>query len=424
MNTSATAWALSFASAIVLTPALALAQATPQLSATPQTSALTSPQAPKTTPYHFKMPQHITLSSSAPQPSAWFVKLPMPAFQETPAPVAQPEASATPAASPGPQASAPVDITSLVKHSNPNFNPCGGWRQMLVSYAPATNCVLDAGEVFIGVNYLTTYVPLGSQIVLNGATVTTTTNAHIHAYPFGTAPIGVGIGGRWQFSYTPPEYQDIIGYNGNVNKSGTTNQIFSFRNMFYFNRCFTYCGGDGLSAVILTYIPPTGSEAWRGIGPSYSVAFSSTVAVQKSPSGKGRILINLYDPVTYSSVSSTASSTGGPGRVTYGFSSNLITTMIWIHHSWRLNTSIGYAIPGHQWFWNLNPNYLISRRLVVGLNYGGAGVSLTNNFGVGQSFLALTNTTRPRFLLLSLYYLIGHTIPLIKGLPQTDVPGD
>jgi hypothetical protein len=271
---------------------------------------------------------------------------------------------------------------------------------------------------------LHTYVPLGTQIVSNGETVTTTTDAHTQAYPFGTAPIGIGIGGRWQFSYTPPEYQEIIGANNIVDKSGTTNQIFSFRNMWYFNRCFTYCGGDALSAVLLTYIPPTGSQAWRGIGPSYSVAFSSTVAVQKSPSGKGRILINLYDPVTYSSVSSSASTTGGPGRVQYGFSSSLIGTMIWIHHSWRLNTSIGYGIPSHQWFWNLNPNYLISRRLVVGLNFGGAGVSLANTTGVGTNFLAVTNTTTPRFLLLSVYYLIGHTIPPIKGMPATDAPGD
>jgi hypothetical protein len=391
MKTSAIALTLTLASVIPLTPALALAQATPQPSAAPQSSA-----APQTSP----------APRASPQTS----------------PVAQPQASATPAASAAPQgASAPVDIKSLTKHSNPNFNPCGGWRQMLVSYAGATNCVLDAGEVIVGANYAATYIPVGTQLVLNGSTAATSTYANTHAFP--ATPLGVGLGGRWQFSYTPPENQDLVGFNHNIDKSGATNQVFSFRNMFFFNRCFTYCGGDALSAVFFTYVPPTGSSAWRGTGPSYSFAFSSTVAVEKSPKGMGRILINLYDPVSYAVVSSTPGPGSSPGHVTWGWSSTLLTTMIWIHHSWRLNTSVGYLIPGHQWVWNINPNYLISRRLVVGANYGGAGVALTSQTGVSPNFIALTNTTRPRFLDFSIYYLIGHTIPPIKGLPEPP-PGD
>jgi hypothetical protein len=176
--------------------------------------------------------------------------------------------------------------------------------------------------------------------------------------------------------------------------------------------------------VFFTYAPPTGSPAWRGTGPVYSTAFSSTVALQKSPSGKGRILINLYDPLTYSVVSSTPGTGSSPGYVKWGWGSTLLATMIWIHHSWRLNTSIGYTIPGHQWVWNINPNYLISRRLVVGLNYGGAGVADSIQSGLPPNYIALNNATQPRFLDLSIYYLLGHTIPLIKGLPATDAPGD
>ena len=189
-----------------------------------------------------------------------------------------------------------------------------------------------------------------------GRPVTTSTFANTHAFP--SVPLSVGLGGRWTFLYTPPEYQEIVGYNGNVDKSGTTNQVFSFRNMFFFNRCFPYCGGFGLSAIILTYEPPTGSLAWRGVGPGYTAGFSTSVTVGHSPSGQGRWIINLYDPVTFSVISSEAGTKGEPGQVHWGVSSTLLGTLIWIHHSWRLNTSIGYAIPSHQWVWNVNPNYL------------------------------------------------------------------
>ena len=103
--------------------------------------------------------------------------------------------------------------------------------------------------------------------------------------------------------------------------------MFGLRNMFFFNRCFPYCGGFGLSAVNFFYKPPTGSEALRGIGPSYTVGFSTSVTVGHAPSGAGRWIINLWDPVTFGVVSSQS---GGPreaqGQVQWGTSSTLLGT--------------------------------------------------------------------------------------------------
>jgi hypothetical protein len=338
----------------------------------------------------------------------------------TPAPAAPAETSA-PAAPGAPGEPAKPDMNALMKHSNPNFNPCGGWRQLLTTWAAATNCSLDAGQFTLGVNYAATYIPLGTKLVINGAEATSTTYANTHAFP--SVPLSVGLGARWTLLYTPPEYNEIAGYNGNVDKSGTTNQVFGLRNMFFFNRCFPYCGGFGLSAIILNYEPPTGSAAWRGIGPTYTAAFSTSVTVAHAPSGAGRWIINLYDPVTWSIIASAPGSAGRPGTVQWGTSSTLLATAIWIHHSWRLNTSIGYAMPSHQWVWNLNPNYLLSRRFVVGANYGGAGVALANSSGVPPNYVAINNTTRPRFLDFTLMYLLGPTYGPIKGLPEPP-PGD
>ena len=131
----------------------------------------------------------------------------------------------------------------------------------------------------------------------------------------------------------------------------------------------------------------------------------------------GRHIINLYDPVTYSVISST------PGHVKWGWGSTLLSTWIWIHHSWRLNTSIGYTIPGHQLVWNINPNYLISRRLVIGMNFGGTGEILNTQAGISPNYLAVTNTTFPRFIDFSIYYLIGRVFGPIKNLPEPP-PGD
>ena len=361
---------------------------------------------------------------------------PMPAFQETPTPApaqsAQPEASENPAPSAAPSASpqapegAPAKITkdqinAMMKRSNPLFNPCGGWRQLLTSYAAATNCSLDAGQFTLGVNYGATYIPLGTKLTINGQTVTSTTYAVQHSFP--AATLSLGLGGLWTLLYTPPEHSDSGGYYGNVSASGTTNQMFGFRNMFFFNRCFPYCGGFGLSALNFFYKPPTGSADLRGIGPSYTAGFSTSVTVSHAPSGAGRWIINLWDPVTYSVISSQSGTKGQPGQVQWGVSSTLLATAIWIHHSWRMNTSIGYLIPAHQWVWNINPNYLFARRFVVGANYGGAGIALQTTTSIPPLFFATNSSVRPRFLDLTVMYLLGPTYGQFHNLPEPP-PGD
>jgi hypothetical protein len=342
-----------------------------------------------------------------------------------PALAAQSQETATPApvepAAPAAPAKITVDqINAMMKRSNPLFNPCGGWRQLLTTYAAATNCSLDAGQFTLGVNYAATYIPIGTQLTINGVTAASTTFGNQHSFP--AATLSLGLGGLWTLLYTPPEHSDLHGYNGNVDNNGTTNQMFGLRNMFFFNRCFPYCGGFGLSAVNFYYKPPTGSEALRGIGPSYTVGFSTSVTVAHAPSGAGRWIINLWDPVTFGVVSSQSGGPGKPGAVQWGTSSTLLGTAIWIHHSWRLNTSIGYLIPAHQWVFNVNPNYLLSRRWVVGANYGGAGIALETT-GAPPIYLGLNNTTRPRFLDVTLMYLVGPTYGQFHNLPEPP-PGD
>jgi hypothetical protein len=104
-------------------------------------------------------------------------------------------------------------------------------------------------------------------------------------------------------------------------------------------------------------------------------------------------------------------------------SSTLLATAIWIHHSWRLNTSVGYLIPAHEWVLNLNPNYLLSRRLVIGANYGGAGIASASSSGVPPIYLNQFSVTHPRFLDFTLMYLLGPTYGPIKDLPEPP-PGD
>jgi hypothetical protein len=386
--------------------------------------------------------QAAPIESTPPNPNAQFdlsafdlpTMAPMPLFRQTatapPAESAQPEASenpaplASPSASPQAPEGAPAKITkdqinAMMKRSNPLFNPCGGWRQLLTSYAAATNCSLDAGQFTLGVNYAATYIPLGTRLEINGTTVTSNTYAVQHTFP--AATLSLGLGGLWTLLYTPPEHSDIGGYYGNVSNSGTTNQMIGFRNMFYFNRCFPYCGGFGLSALNFFYKPPTGSEAFRGIGPSYTAGFSTSVTVVHAPSGAGRWIINLWDPVTYGVISSQSGTKGQPGTVQWGVSSTLLATAIWIHHSWRMNMSIGYLIPSHQWVANINPNYLFARRFVVGANYGGAGVALQQ--AVAPPIFQAAYKLNPRFLDVTLMYLLGPTYGQFHNLPEPP-PGD
>ncbi|HTA40387.1 MAG TPA: hypothetical protein VK760_14985, partial [Candidatus Acidoferrales bacterium] len=103
-----------------------------------------------------------------------------------PALAAQSQETATPApvepAAPAAPAKITVDqINAMMKRSNPLFNPCGGWRQLLTTYAAATNCSLDAGQFTLGVNYAATYIPIGTQLTINGVTAASTTFGNQHS---------------------------------------------------------------------------------------------------------------------------------------------------------------------------------------------------------------------------------------------------
>ncbi|MBV8669731.1 MAG: hypothetical protein JOZ28_11010 [Candidatus Eremiobacteraeota bacterium] len=306
---------------------------------------------------------------------------------------------------------------------NPFFNPCGGWRQMLVSYAGATNCVLPPGDIEVGGLYGATWIPASTELTFNGITASTSTAATTGNYPGGY--IKTGLPGRFELGYLPPQTQTIWGYNGNVNKGGATNMKFVIKNLFAFYNDWPWKNAQFIDAWFVTYIPPTGSEAWRGIGPSYAVNTSTTVAATLSPSGKGRILVNLTTPFTNSVISSTPGSCATcTGHVTRGWGGALIGTMIWIHHSWRLNTSLVWATPANKWALNINPNYLISRRLVIGANYGGSGIVADQDQSINAVPLSTHFTTNPRFLNLGIYYMLGPTYEPFTNIPKTGLPGD
>jgi len=306
---------------------------------------------------------------------------------------------------------------------NPFFNPCGGWRQMLVSYAGATNCVMPPGDISVGGLYGATWIPASTQLVFNGTTLSSSTAATTGNYPGGY--IKTGLPGRFELGFLPPQTQTIWGYNGNVNKGGATNMKFVIKNLFAFYNDWPWKNAQFIDAWFVTYIPPTGSEAWRGIGPSYAVNTSTTVAATLSPSGKGRILVNLTTPFTNSVISSAPGScTTCTGHVTRGWGGALIGTMIWIHHSWRLNTSLVWATPANKWALNINPNYLISRRLVIGANYGGSGIIADQDQSINAVPLSTHFTTNPRFLNLGIYYMLGPTYEPFTNLPKTGAPGD
>ena len=73
---------------------------------------------------------------------------------------------------------------------------------------------------------------------------------------------------------------------------------------------------------------------------------------------------------------------------------------------------------------NINPNYLISRRLVIGANYGGSGIVASQDQSINSLLVTNTITTHPRFLNLGIYYMLGPTYEPFTNIPKTGLPGD
>jgi hypothetical protein len=175
-------------------------------------------------------------------------------------------AQSVPPASPAPAATAAPIPLEKMRLSNPRFDPCGGYQEILTKYLVGTPCVYNANEGLAGVKYVGAGIPVDTKLIVNGKPYENSTSAGIIAAP--NEEVMAGIGNRMMLTYYGPSYAQLWA-SGSVPSplaAGTVNQQFMFKQLVYFNP-----KGSFLGTYQFVYKPPTGSPGLDGGGPVYKI---------------------------------------------------------------------------------------------------------------------------------------------------------
>jgi len=166
-----------------------------------------------------------------------------------------PSPSATPAPKRAPQAPPPIPK---------DFDPCGGFLELLNKIGNGTACVFVRGEAAVTAQYSSASIPFNAVLNAAGRTLSISGDAHAFAIP---APVlYIGVAPRAQIVITPPSFVQISSARLGVLAAGTSDMSFQYKQLMFVNPTkFTMLGID------LAYKAPTGSQAFRGPGPQYTL---------------------------------------------------------------------------------------------------------------------------------------------------------
>jgi hypothetical protein len=220
-------------------------------------------------------------------------------------------ASRVAAQTPPPSATPPPAPAQAAPAIPKNFDPCGGFLELLNKIGNGTACVFVRGEAAVTLQYGSANVPANTQINFNtpkgNRGFGLSTAAHAFGYP--ASVIYVGIGARTQIAISPPSFVQInssaLGAlrGNNVLASGSSNMTFQYKQLVYVDPAkFT------MLAVDLAYAAPTGSPSLRGAGPSYTL---DPILTQPLPHNFG---VTLAFPVNDSAATSPTTCSRASGR--------------------------------------------------------------------------------------------------------------
>ena len=302
----------------------------------------------------------------------------------------QPQASATP------QESAAPDIRKQLVLSNPNFDPCGGYQELLTKYLVGTPCVFRLGQGIFAASYYGIWAPKNTTLILNGIPATSSTSINIHAYP--KPQVLFGISNRDMFTYYSPSYQDLL-MNGQLQAAGATDQVFSYKREVYYN-----AKGGFLGSIQLVYNAPTGSQVFTGGGPLYKIN-----PIVLFPIGY-RLAINFNLPAINAPYTSE---TGANGRA-WSFAPT-------IGFTWRSPGAFMYNLvwgfdsaKGQETVTNVLTQ-LIGRHFAIEAGYAGNGNNLTEFL---TPIVGLRNETWVNIVNVGLIWQWGSESETLNGGPK------
>ncbi len=294
--------------------------------------------------------------------------------------------TATPSASPTP--GTPAEAAPEIPK---DFDPCGGFLELLNKIGNGTACVFVRGEGAVTGQYSSAYIPINAQLSANGRTLNV--SANVHAFGIPAPVVYIGVAPRAQVVITTPSFVQVSSTRLGVLAAGTSDMGFEYKQLVFVNpEKFT------MVALDLAYEAPTGSRAFRGPGPTYTI---DPIVTQPLPHNFGLTLAFPVNNFTVSCFTCTTNQRGwsiSPQVVPYWESHGGTLLGLFVQHNFNPNTTpIAFSV-----------GQLFGRHFEIAASEGGFVRTATAT----GPFLGVVNgtvTAHPSLFNISANYLIGES---------------
>lgn len=292
--------------------------------------------------------------------------------------------AATPAPSPTAASQAAPQIPK-------DFDPCGGFLELLNKIGNGTACVFVRGEAAVTAQYSSATIPFSAQISAMGRTFNLTGDGHAFGIP---APVVyIGVAPRAQIAITPPSFVQVSSPRLGTLAAGTSNMSFEYKQLVFVNPAkFT------MIALDLAYTAPTGSPAFRGPGPTYTI---DPIITQPLPHNFGLTLALAVNNFTVNCFSCATKQRGwslAPQVVPYWESPGGTLLGLFVQHNFSPNTTpIAFSA-----------GQLFGRHFEIAVAEGGF-VRTATATGPFEGTVSATVRAYPSLFNVSANYLIGQS---------------
>jgi hypothetical protein len=236
-------------------------------------------------------------------------------------------AQTPPPASPAPRA--PAEAAPQIPK---DFDPCGGPLEVLNKIGNGTACVFVRGEAAVTGQYSSASIPINAEISAKGSALDA--SGDLHAFGIPSPVLYIGVTPRAQVVITPPSFVQASSNRLGVLAAGTSDMSFEYKQLMFVDPAkFTMVGVD------LAYQAPTGSQAFRGPGPTYTI---DPIMTQPLPHNFGLTLAFPVNNFTVNCFTCTTKQRGwslSPQIVPYWESHGGTLLALFIQHNFSPNTT-------------------------------------------------------------------------------------
>lgn len=303
-------------------------------------------------------------------------------------PIASRSDAQTPVPSASPTPSAPAKAAPTIPK---DFDPCGGFLELLNKIGNGTACVFVRGEAALTAQYSSATIPFNAELSAMGSTLNVAGDGHAFGLP--SPVVYIGIAPRAQIVITPPSFVQVSSVRLGTLAAGTSNLGFAYKQLVFVDPVkFTMIGLD------LAYTPPTGSQAFRGPGPTYTI---DPIVTQPLPHNFGLTLAFPVNNFTVSCFPCATRQRGwslAPQVVAYWESPGGTLLALFVQHNFSPNTTpIAFSA-----------GQLVGRHFEIAVAEGGF-VRTATATGPFDGVVSATVTARPTLFNVSANYLIGQS---------------